>query len=213
MHTEMDGLVLGLRFDGRGGHETRLCGVATFNAWIALLESVCWRVNRYLRNNWAEIVRRRLESKSSFHRPWTWLLETIALNYIMYIVFAVLLDHRPKISEQFVSLRLVSFLLFFFFAAHHTWSHHPWQSLMLLILLVPYSLRFSGPQGRFGSDFLSSSGIMLVPGALQNLVVTSGKPMASSKVCFQLGQKQFCKLMSFSQVAVSRRLMKFFFID
>ena len=131
----------------------------------------------------------------------------------LYIVFAVLLDHRPKISEQFVSLRLVSFLLFFFFAAHHTWSHHPWQSLMLLILLVPYSLRFSGPQGRFGSDFLSSSGIMLVPGALQNLVVTSGKPMASSKVCFQLGQKQFCKLMSFSQVAVSRRLMKFFFID
>ena len=32
MHTEMDGLVFGLLFDGKGGHETRLCGVATFNA-------------------------------------------------------------------------------------------------------------------------------------------------------------------------------------
>ena len=46
---------------------------------------------------------------------------------------------------------------------------------------------FYGSKSRFRSDFFSSSGIMLAPGALQNLVVTSGKPLASSKVCAQFG--------------------------
>jgi hypothetical protein len=34
---------------------------------------------------------------------------------------------------------------------------------------------FYGSKSRFGSDFFSSSGTMPAPGALQNLVVTSGK--------------------------------------
>ena len=87
-------------------------------------------------------------------------------------------DHRPKISKQFVSLRLSSLL----FSS---------SSLLIMsdtiILDVPGTsgttfASFFGPHGRFGSDLFSSSGIVLAPGALQNLVVTSGKPLASSKV-------------------------------
>ena len=38
------------------------------------------------------------------HRPQTWRLETIALKYIELFT-ALSVDHRPKISKQFVSLR------------------------------------------------------------------------------------------------------------
>ena len=46
---------------------------------------------------------------------------------------------------------------------------------------------FYRSKSHFGSGFFSSSDVMSAPGALQNLVVTSGKPLVYSKVHAQFG--------------------------
>jgi hypothetical protein len=61
---------------------------------------------------------------------------------------------------------------------------------------------FYGSKSRFGSDFFSSSGIMLVMGALQNLAVTSGKPLVSSKV-----RAQFRHMITVTQAKKRKTLM------